>query len=65
MDKQVILIVDDEALNLSVLMSLLKQTYSVRACKTGEDALATIGAGLIPDLILLDIVMPGIDGFTV
>ena len=65
MDKQVILIVDDEALNLSVLMSLLKHTYSVRACKTGEDALATIGAGLIPDLILLDIVMPGIDGFTV
>ena len=56
---------DDEALNLSVLMSLLKHTYSVRACKTGEDALATIGAGLIPDLILLDIVMPGIDGFTV
>lgn len=65
MFKKVILIVDDETLNLSILMNLLKTTYSVRACKSGEEAMNSISDGLRPDLILLDIIMPGIDGFQV
>ncbi len=62
-DTKVILIVDDEAINLSVLTNLLKPFYTVCASKSGEDALRMIQTGLRPDLILLDIMLGGIDGY--
>lgn len=65
MEKQVILIVDDDPINLSVLSNLLKSLYTVRACKSGEDALRMVKIEPRPDLILLDIIMPGIDGYEV
>ena len=63
--QQKILIVDDEPLNLKLLSALLpKDTYDILQARTGEEAMEkTIREG--PDLILLDIMMPGMDGFEV
>jgi putative two-component system response regulator len=60
-----ILIVDDEPANLSVLSQLLSPSYLVRACRSGEHALQSVGREPRPDLILLDIMMPEMDGYTV
>jgi signal transduction histidine kinase len=58
-----ILIVDDNALNLEVLGSMLRlQGYKARPAISGEIALRAISL-MAPDLILLDIRMPGINGF--
>jgi diguanylate cyclase (GGDEF)-like protein len=54
--------VDDEKSNLMVLNSILSPEYTVFTAKSGEEALARAAAEK-PDLILLDIIMPGIDGF--
>lgn len=60
-----ILIVDDEAANLHVLSELLHPRYRVLAARSGETALAAAASTPPPDLILLDIVMPGMDGLAV
>ncbi len=60
-----ILIVDDESHNRKLLELLLgSDGYQTRSANNGEDALASISQGA-PDLILLDIMMPGMDGFQV
>lgn len=64
-NKKSILIVDDVADNLTVLSELLiTEGYNVRPVTSGAMALKTI-ASAIPDLILLDIKMPEMDGFQV
>ena len=64
-DRADIVIVDDNADNLRFLSIILKQTgYHVRPANSGEKALDVIDAK-VPELILLDIMMPGIDGFQV
>ena len=60
-----ILIVDDMADNLLLLSELFKDEYRVRIAHTGEKALAICRSGNPPDLVLLDIMMPGMDGFEV
>jgi putative two-component system response regulator len=60
-----ILIVDDEPANLAVLSALLGPDHTVRACKSGELALAACTRDPRPDLILLDVMMPGMDGWEV
>jgi PAS domain S-box-containing protein len=62
MDK--ILIVDDEKINVAVLTSYLSDNYDVITASTGEKALEIVKEEE-PDLILLDVVMPGMDGFDV
>ncbi len=58
-----ILIVDDDRLNVRILMSILKpEGYEMLAAHSGEEALATYDQ-FKPDLVLLDVVMPGISGF--
>jgi two-component system, NtrC family, sensor kinase len=58
-----ILVVDDTPTNLQVLFDLLsEQSYRVAIAKNGETALQRLQSYL-PDLILLDVMMPGIDGF--
>ncbi len=58
-----ILIVDDQQDNLLILADLLSGTYTVRAAADGEQALAYLDGGRRPDMVLLDVVMPGLDGF--
>jgi two-component system sensor histidine kinase/response regulator len=64
-DKANILIVDDTPDNLRLLSQVLTQNgYKVRAVSSGEQALVAADVAP-PDLILLDIMMPGIDGYAV
>ncbi len=60
-----LLLVDDAPENLMVLSQALADRYRVKAAKDGLGALQIAAADPAPDLILLDIVMPGIDGFEV
>jgi putative two-component system response regulator len=60
-----ILLVDDEPANLTVLTHLLRPVYQVRAANSGENALRAATSEPRPDLILLDIMMPGMDGYRV
>ena len=63
--KDSILIVDDSADNVALISSLLKGTYRVKAAIEGELALRIAGGDEPPDLILLDVMMPGMDGYEV
>lgn len=65
MSKECILIVDDEVLNLSVLTDLFRGQYQILAAKDGEQALRRAAGTPRPDFILLDIMMPGMDGYEV
>jgi CheY-like chemotaxis protein/anti-sigma regulatory factor (Ser/Thr protein kinase) len=60
-----ILIVDDAPQNIQVAVEILKSKYTVSVATSGEKALSLLDEGLNPDLILLDIVMPGMDGFEI
>ena len=60
-----ILIVDDVPENLEVLGELLQPLYRVRAAQSGARALQVARTRPIPDLILLDVMMPGMDGYAV
>lgn len=59
-----ILVVDDEPANLNLLRQILKQDYDLAFAKSGQDALKTLHEHK-PDMVLLDIMMPGIDGYKV
>lgn len=63
--KHKVLIVDDTPENIQVLMGTLKDQYAIVAAINGEKALKMAVAEPRPDLILLDIMMPGMDGFEV
>ncbi|WP_076539538.1 HD-GYP domain-containing protein [Shewanella sp. UCD-KL21] len=63
--KDKILIVDDETFYISVLVDFLGSEYQVSVAKNGEQALERIAKGFMPDLVLLDILMPGLDGYEV
>ncbi len=65
MSEETILIVDDEPTNLTVLNQTLSDSYRVRAANSGVRALQVVGTEPRPDLILLDIMMPGMDGYLV
>jgi CheY-like chemotaxis protein len=61
-DKKKVLVVDDVALNLTTMKTLLSAQYDVRIAKSGSLALFILGSVKV-DLILLDIEMPGMSGF--
>ena len=62
---QTVLVVDDERINLEVIRSVLKDMCTVRGAINGEQALKAARIDPPPDLILLDIQMPGMDGYEV
>ncbi|MDR3435354.1 two-component system response regulator [Telmatospirillum sp.] len=64
-ERATILVVDDTPDNLSLLSSLLKDDYRVKVASSGEKALRIAATDNPPDLILLDIMMPGVDGYDV
>lgn len=63
--KPTILIVDDEPINVEILASLFNQDYYVKVAGNGKTALEIARQYPQPDLILLDIMMPEMDGFEV
>ena len=62
--RQRILIVEDVKLNAQILVNALKDTYDLRVAHNGVEALAMVREEM-PDLILLDIIMPEMDGYEV
>lgn len=58
-----ILVVDDEKHYLDILVGILQNDYRIIVAKTGEEALTRLKGASRPDLILLDVLLPGIDGY--
>lgn len=63
--KPQVLVVDDTPDNLALMSDLLRDTCKVRVANSGERALRLLANSPLPDLILLDIMMPGMDGYEV
>lgn len=64
-NKPLVLVVDDTPANLHLMGAILKQNYRVKVANHGEKALQIAAGHPRPDIILLDIMMPDIDGYEV
>ena len=64
-DKPTILVVDDTPDNLTLMSAVLRDAYKVKVANHGEKGLKIAASGNPPDLILLDIMMPDLDGYEV
>jgi putative two-component system response regulator len=60
-----VLLVDDDKAYLEIASNVLKKEFEVITANSGKEALHLFYDGFVPDLILLDLMMPGIDGFDV
>lgn len=63
--RRTVLVVDDTPQNITILGELLQPHYTVRATNSGERALQAVRSQPQPDLVLLDVMMPGMDGYEV
>ena len=64
-NKSTVLIVDDIATNIDVLSAILLETYDVKVALSGSNALEIAAAEPHPDIILLDVMMPEMNGYEV
>jgi len=62
-EKQKILVVDDDSIHLEMIETALSDKYEVSTAKSGKEALGLFYQGLVPNLILLDLIMPDMDGW--
>lgn len=62
---QSILIVDDTPTEIHLLIEHLKHEYAIQVATSGQAALALLEGGYVPDVILLDVVMPDMNGYEV
>jgi CheY-like chemotaxis protein len=62
-EKPIVLAVDDDEIHLELTKNYLKQDYDVTTVESSEKALKLLYQGLAPNLIFLDLVMPGTDGW--
>jgi serine phosphatase RsbU (regulator of sigma subunit) len=65
LEKKVVLVVDDAPSNIRIVNEILHKTYTVKIATNGVKALELASTPPAPDLILLDVVMPGMDGYEV
>jgi diguanylate cyclase (GGDEF)-like protein len=63
-DRATILIVDDDVSNIEIMNAALEEDYEICFATSGAQAI-DVARKILPDLILLDVMMPGIDGFEV
>jgi phosphoserine phosphatase RsbU/P len=64
-EKRLVLLVDDAPANIQVVNSILKDDYRIRIATSGAKALDLANSSPAPDLILLDVMMPEMDGYEV
>ena len=64
-DVKTVLLVDDEPANIQIVNSILKDIYKTRIATNGAKALELANQVPVPDLILLDVMMPDMDGYEV
>jgi len=64
-EKKLVLVVDDATANLQIVHSMLKDDFKIRVATSGAKALALVKTKPQPDLILLDVTMPEMDGYEV
>src|SRR5690349_9798609 len=64
-EKKTVLVVDDAPANIHVVNEILHGSYKVRVATSGTRGLEIAGGKPGPDLILLDVLMPGMDGYEV
>ena len=65
MTQRTILVVDDAPINIDCIVGILKGQYKTKAAISGEHALRIAAKEPVPDLILLDVSMPVMDGYEV
>ena len=65
LDKPCVLIVDDTPVNIDILRTLLADQYKIKVALNGQKALQMLNNSDLPDLILLDVMMPEMDGYEV
>ena len=63
--KNTVLVVDDSPENIDLLGNVLNQDYEIKVALSGQKALKIAGSENPPDIILLDIMMPGMDGYEI
>jgi len=63
-EKPKILVVDDEDIDLDMVEEILQDHYDVTKARSGKEALGLFYQGLVPELILLDLMMPEMDGWS-
>lgn len=64
-EKRKVLVVDDDRINIKAISEALKYEYRIMAATNADQALRAVRSEAPPDLVLLDIMMPGVDGFEV
>ncbi|WP_461248605.1 response regulator, partial [Treponema sp. R6D11] len=62
-EKKKIIVIDDEETDLILAKSMLADDYDVTTVSSGQEALSLFFQGYTPDLVLLDLIMPGMDGW--
>lgn len=65
MDKKTVLVVDDDPGNIDLLVEVLKDKFIVKAARNGQVALKICHLANQPDLVLLDVIMPDMNGYEV
>ena len=63
--KKTVPVVDDTPSNIQTVNSILKELYKVRIATNGSKALELVKVAPAPDLVLLDVMMPDMDGYEV
>ena len=62
-EKRKLLLVDDDEIHLAITGNMLKSDYEIITAKSGKEALSFLIKGVVPNLILLDVIMPNMDGW--